>query len=175
MLGPETCMHAVSQGALGIECRQNDELVIKMLNELSDEETILRCIAERAFLTTLNGGCSAPIGVNSKITETGIALEGVVLSLDGQFKCFAKFETSFDLDDLSCPQTNQKATNDEEATTKTSIETKQSHYTYIVDKKVDTIKLFKAEFCGIHLGHMLISEGADRLIDESRVQIRQSN
>ena len=174
-------MHAVSQGALGIECRQDDDRVIKMLNYLSDEETVLRCVAERAFLTTLNGGCSAPIGVNSKITENGIALEGVVLSLDGKFKCFAKFETSFnDLNDLSCPvNINQKQISiedDNESTSvKTSIETKQSHYTYIVDKNVESLKLFKAEFCGIHLGHMLLSEGADRLIDESRVQIRQSN
>jgi porphobilinogen deaminase len=171
-------MHAVSQGALGVECRQDDDLIIKMLNRLSDEDTVLRCIAERAFLTTLNGGCSAPIGVNSRITENGIELEGVVSSLDGEFRNYAKFETSFDLIDWSCPVSlNQKELESKISDNNNEIvvETKQPHYTYIVARNVDSKKLFKAEFCGIHLGHMLLSEGADRLIEESRLQVKQSS
>lgn len=72
----DICMHAVSQGALGIECRLNDLTVIQMVNKLNHEETLLRCIAERTFLARLEGGCSAPVGVISRVTDHSIYLEG---------------------------------------------------------------------------------------------------
>lgn len=173
-------MHAVSQGALGVECRLDDDLVISMLNRLSDEDTLLRCVAERAFLTTLNGGCSAPIGVNSIIVDDCIHLEGVVLSLDGENKSYDKFETSFSSNDTLCPiSVNQKqvdnlATSLEAIVTVSQDATLPQHYTYIVDKNIDSKKLQRAEFCGVHLGHMLISKGADRLIEESKLQIKKN-
>lgn len=109
ILPPESCMHAVSQGALGIECRRDDWFVIKMLNELNHEETVLRCIAERTFLAKLEGGCSAPVGVASTVTNDSILLEGVVLDLDGSRRIQDKFEINFDasLDNLDCPILNQ--------------------------------------------------------------------
>jgi hypothetical protein len=109
ILPPETCMHAVSQGALGIECRRDDFHVIKMLTQLNDEETVLRCVAERTFLAKLEGGCSAPVGVDSKVTKDSILLEGVVLDLDGTRRIQDKFEINFDssLDNLDCPILNQ--------------------------------------------------------------------
>lgn len=104
ILPPETCLHAVSQGALGIECRKNDLFVVKMINELNHEETLLRCIAERTFLATLEGGCSAPVGVNSKVTSKSIFLEGVVLDLDGTRRIQDSFELAFDSSlDNCCP------------------------------------------------------------------------
>lgn len=103
-LPPEICMHAVSQGALGIECRKNDIELIKMINKLNDEETLLKCIAERTFLAKLEGGCSAPVGVFSKIDQASITLEGVVLDLDGSKRIQDKFEMRFDsLLDECCP------------------------------------------------------------------------
>lgn len=50
---PNTCMYAVSQGAMAIECRGNDKPTLQMLATLSDYESSLRCVAERAFLKTL--------------------------------------------------------------------------------------------------------------------------
>jgi hydroxymethylbilane synthase len=103
-LPPEICMHAVSQGALGIECRKNDIELIKMINKLNDEETLLKCIAERTFLAKLEGGCSAPVGVFSKIDQKSILLEGVVMDLDGTKRIQDKFEMRFDtLLDECCP------------------------------------------------------------------------
>jgi hydroxymethylbilane synthase len=103
-LPAEICMHAVSQGALGIECRKNDIDLIKMINKLNDEETLLKCVAERTFLAKLEGGCSAPVGVSSKIDQTSIILEGVVLNLDGTKRIQDKFEMRFDsLLDECCP------------------------------------------------------------------------
>lgn len=101
-------MHAVSQGALGIECRLNDLEIITMINRLNDENTLLRCIAERTFLARLEGGCSAPVGVVSKVTENSILLEGVVLDLCGQQRVYDKFEIQFSNARLNdCPMASK--------------------------------------------------------------------
>ena len=89
-------MHAVSQGALGIQCRSNDLLVIQMVNELNHEDTLLRIIAERTLLAKLEGGCSAPVGVISKITNSSICLEGCVLDQEGTQRLQDRFEIKFD-------------------------------------------------------------------------------
>lgn len=101
----DICMHAVSQGALGIECRRNDRLVIEMVNALNDEETLLKIIAERTFLAKLEGGCSAPVGVVSRIDATSIFLEGCVLDQEGTQRLQEKFEIKFDSssDGSDCP------------------------------------------------------------------------
>lgn len=99
------CMHAVSQGALGIESRKNDRLVIEMINELNHEETLLRIIAERTFLAKLEGGCSAPVGVTSRVDDKSIYLEGCVLNHEGTERIQDKFEIKFEssLEASGCP------------------------------------------------------------------------
>jgi len=62
-----------------------DEKTIELLSSLSHEETTLRVVAERSFMKALNGGCSAPVAVESKIKDDNIlALTGGVFSLDGK-------------------------------------------------------------------------------------------
>ncbi len=80
----EVSLHAVGQGALGIECRADDEEVLELLQALQHPETAARCYAERAFLRDLEGGCQVPIGVDTTITDNTLTLKGVVASLDGQ-------------------------------------------------------------------------------------------
>lgn len=65
-------MYAIGQGALAIECREDDIPTIELLSKISDEETTLCCIAERAFMRALEGGCSVPIGVNSKMENNEV-------------------------------------------------------------------------------------------------------
>ncbi|MGK7909303.1 MAG: hydroxymethylbilane synthase [Synechococcus sp.] len=88
VLPAEVSLHAVGQGALGIECRDGDEEVLKVLQPLVNVESTRRCLAERAFLRQLEGGCQVPIGVNSEVVvgEGGdvVKLTGMVASLDGQ-------------------------------------------------------------------------------------------
>jgi hydroxymethylbilane synthase len=81
---PEISLHAVGQGALGIECRTNDSEILEILKVLEDAETRDRCFAERSFLRELEGGCQVPIGVNTSIEENILTLTGIVSSLDGQ-------------------------------------------------------------------------------------------
>ncbi|MGK7932333.1 MAG: hydroxymethylbilane synthase [Microcystaceae cyanobacterium] len=80
----EISLHAVGQGALGIECRQQDPDVLEVLKVLEDQPTRDRCLAERAFLRELEGGCQVPIGVNTVIEGDNLTLTGMVASLDGQ-------------------------------------------------------------------------------------------
>ncbi|MEM9006870.1 MAG: hydroxymethylbilane synthase [Cyanobacteria bacterium P01_F01_bin.86] len=83
-LPPEVSLHAVSQGALGIECRTGDEEILSVIKTLEHEATAYRCLAERAFLRELEGGCQVPIGVNTAIADDTLTLTGLVASLDGQ-------------------------------------------------------------------------------------------
>ncbi|MDB9307474.1 hydroxymethylbilane synthase [Aphanizomenon sp. CS-733/32] len=84
ILKPEVSLHAVGQGALGIECRADDEEVIALLKAIEHPQTRDRCLAERSFLRVLEGGCQVPIGVNTEITGDQLILKGLVASVDGQ-------------------------------------------------------------------------------------------
>ncbi len=80
----EISLHAVGQGALGIECVEGNQEVLEIIKTLEDKTTAQRCLAERAFLRELEGGCQVPIGVNSKVQNQELILTGMVASLDGQ-------------------------------------------------------------------------------------------
>lgn len=80
----EVSLHAVGQGALGIECRADDTELISLLKAIEHPETRDRCLAERSFLRSLEGGCQVPIGVNTEIDGDNLTLIGVVASVDGQ-------------------------------------------------------------------------------------------
>jgi hydroxymethylbilane synthase len=80
----DVSLHAVGQGALGIECRGDDSEVLELLQALQHQPTADRCYAERAFLRELEGGCQVPIGVNTTIDGDSLTLTGIVASLDGQ-------------------------------------------------------------------------------------------
>jgi len=84
ILQPEVSLHAVGQGALGIECRADDEEVIGLLKAIEHPQTRDRCLAERSFLRVLEGGCQVPIGVNTEINGDQLTLKGLVASVDGQ-------------------------------------------------------------------------------------------
>ncbi|MFM6012675.1 MAG: hydroxymethylbilane synthase [Dolichospermum sp.] len=84
ILSPEISLHAVGQGALGIECRADDTEVITLLKAIEHPQTRDRCLAERSFLRVLEGGCQVPIGVNTEIVGDKLRLKGLVASVDGQ-------------------------------------------------------------------------------------------
>lgn len=77
-------LYAVSQGALGLECRENDVDTCRLLDFLNHHPTHTTCSAERALMRKLEGGCSVPIGVSSSLEDKILSLHGLVASLDGQ-------------------------------------------------------------------------------------------
>ena len=72
---PPTLFHAVGQGALAVEIRTNDEEARRLCSALTHWQTSWRCLAERACLRVLEGGCSVPVGVDTELVPVA-PLEG---------------------------------------------------------------------------------------------------
>ena len=86
VLDPLQMLPAPGQGALAVECRDDDDLATD-LGALDDSRSRTTVTAERAVLATLEGGCSAPIGAMAEIAEgedgEEIWVRAVALSPDG--------------------------------------------------------------------------------------------
>ncbi len=82
-LPAELSLPAVGQGAVGIECRMDDDRTRQLLAPLNHIETAIRVKAERAMNTRLEGGCQVPIGSYAEIVEGEIWLRALVGSPDG--------------------------------------------------------------------------------------------
>ncbi|WP_313996111.1 hydroxymethylbilane synthase [uncultured Paenibacillus sp.] len=80
----EDCVPAVGQGALGIECRESDVEVRRLLDLYNDGDTALAVEAERSFLGALDGGCQVPIGAYGTVRGGEVTLTGMVGSPDGE-------------------------------------------------------------------------------------------
>ena len=83
-LEPVVSLPAVGQGALGIECRSQDQAVLDLILPLMHAETNACVRAERAFNAYLEGGCQVPIAGYATLENGQIHLEGRVGSVDGQ-------------------------------------------------------------------------------------------
>ncbi|PFA64583.1 hydroxymethylbilane synthase [Bacillus sp. AFS015802] len=84
-LDPDLCLPAVGQGALSIECRDDDHEVLELLEKFACEETTSTVTAERAFLHKMEGGCQVPIAGFAELMDNGdIALTGLVASPNGE-------------------------------------------------------------------------------------------
>ena len=95
LLVPPLMLHAVGQGALGIECREDDRFIIDLLRKISDANVVAAVSAERSLLRDLRAGCHAPVGTTTSISGDGIlTLRGVVLSLDGADRLEAEASSS---------------------------------------------------------------------------------
>jgi hydroxymethylbilane synthase len=82
-LPPEKSLPAIGQGAIGIECRDDDERIQQLLKPLHHTETAIRVAAERAMNNRLEGGCQVPIAGYSELNNGSIRLRGLVGSPDG--------------------------------------------------------------------------------------------
>lgn len=84
-LEPEISVPAVGQGALAIECRENDHELLSLLQALNHDETARAVRAERVFLKEMEGGCQVPIAGYGRILDGGnIELTSLVASPDGK-------------------------------------------------------------------------------------------
>ena len=68
---------APGQGILCIQCRENDNKIRTLLEEINDDEVKLMCQAEREFSKIFDGGCHTPIGCSSKIDGENLTLKGM--------------------------------------------------------------------------------------------------
>jgi hydroxymethylbilane synthase len=89
-LSSPVMLHATGQGAIGIEVRSNDARMKELVGRLNHVATEWRTSCERSLLRTLEGGCSVPVGVETRYLSSGcpafkkLELRAVIVSLDGQ-------------------------------------------------------------------------------------------
>jgi hydroxymethylbilane synthase len=79
----EIMLPAPGQGALGIQCRADDDSTLRTLEVIDHSPTHLAVTAERTFLAALGGGCSLPVGALASTNGEQIKLEGLVAAEDG--------------------------------------------------------------------------------------------
>jgi hydroxymethylbilane synthase len=96
-LTPPLMFGAVGQGALGLECREEDSSTRSLLGLLIEPAAWGRITAERALLAALRAGCHAPVGAATGVTGEHLSLEGVVLSPDGTERIAASGAARVDL------------------------------------------------------------------------------
>lgn len=84
----DVMLPAVAQGAIGVECRFDDETTVGLLASLNDAATSLCVTAERAFLGTLEGSCRTPIAGLGRLEGGNFTFRGEILTPDGQ-QCHA--------------------------------------------------------------------------------------
>jgi hydroxymethylbilane synthase len=76
-------MPAPGQGALAVQCRDEDTDLKLLLDTIDDSNSSKSVQAERSFLKSLGGGCSAPVGAYATVDHGKIWLRGLISSLDG--------------------------------------------------------------------------------------------
>jgi hydroxymethylbilane synthase len=79
----DVMLPAVAQGAIGIECRFDDEDTAALLDSLNHPATALCVTAERAFLARLEGSCRTPIAGLGQLDGSVFTFRGEILRPDG--------------------------------------------------------------------------------------------
>lgn len=82
-LDPAVSLPAIGQGAVGIECRVDDERVNRLIAPLNDPDTHIRVLAERAMNHRLQGGCQVPIAGYAELSKGVLFMRGLVGQVDG--------------------------------------------------------------------------------------------
>jgi hydroxymethylbilane synthase len=84
LIDPELILPAPAQGALAVECRTDDTDLLAALAGLDDPAGRATAAAERAYLATLNAGCTAPVGAHARLVgPTTLALDVLSATADG--------------------------------------------------------------------------------------------
>ncbi len=80
---PDQMVPQVGQGAIAIECRDDDHQTVESLSQIVHDLTG-RCVtAERSYLAELGGGCELPVGAYAYEEEGTLHLDTVLASVDG--------------------------------------------------------------------------------------------
>jgi hydroxymethylbilane synthase len=83
ILDPDVFVPAVGQGAIGIETRLDDTRIRDLVEAIDDADTRTAMMAERAFLSELDGSCRTPIGGHAAVAGGSVRFHGIVVKPDG--------------------------------------------------------------------------------------------
>lgn len=150
LLDPSDCLYAVGQGALAVEILSEDAETAKLLAPLNHEESALRVVAERAFMKRLNGGCSAPVAVETVLTAGKLSFTGAVFSLDGTESLYHSDSANLSAPEMSLPVPIP------------------AEFTGIVPANVKPEKMAAAYQLGESVAESLLEKGAGRILAEAK-------
>ena len=88
---------SAGQGVIALQCRKNDDTIVKILNEINHKETHYCVQAERNVLKILEGDCETAVGILAKIQVNKIVLEAELFSLDGTQRFYLKSSKDLNL------------------------------------------------------------------------------
>ena len=86
----EEIIPSAGQGIIALECRENDNDTMTILNKINHEKTYKRAHLERNILKVLDGDCETAIGAHSVIDGDKIEVEAEIFSLDGKERFYEK-------------------------------------------------------------------------------------
>ena len=86
----EEIIPSAGQGIIALQCRNNDDKIISVLNKINDYETFQRAHAERNVLKVLEGDCETAVGAHAIIEGDKLILEAELFSLDGSQRFYEK-------------------------------------------------------------------------------------
>ena len=81
---------SAGQGIIALQCRDNDDEIISILDKINDIETFQRAHAERNVLKVLHGDCETAVGVHAVVEDDKIIIEAELFSLDGKQRFYEK-------------------------------------------------------------------------------------
>jgi hydroxymethylbilane synthase len=84
VLDTRVMLPQVAQGALAVECRDDDAETIATLRAIDDPDAHRCVVAERAFLAELGGGCDLPVGAHARIVGDELLVTVLLATLDGR-------------------------------------------------------------------------------------------
>ena len=109
-LDPTVFVPQVGQGAIAVECRADDHATIARLAATVDHGPTRRAVtAERAFLATLGGGCTLPVGAHATVAPDGEVTLRAVLATADERTCLRRTVRGRDPDDLGATVADQLA------------------------------------------------------------------
>lgn len=82
-LSPDRMYPAVSQGAVAVQAREDDEPTVGWLRPLDHGDTRVAVTAERALMRKLQGGCQVPVGALATVESGSLKIQAAICSLDG--------------------------------------------------------------------------------------------
>ena len=89
----EKLIPCAGQGIIAIQCKDNDDYILDLLEKINDTETRIIANTEREVLKILEGDCDTAIGVFAKLNNENIELAAELFSVDGKMRYFIKENT----------------------------------------------------------------------------------
>jgi len=74
----DSCIPAIGQGAIAIECKKDDKETTELVRTINDNITEISIIAERSYMKTIGGGCKFPAAAFAKIENNLVYLSVMI-------------------------------------------------------------------------------------------------